>query len=80
MIAVKELLRDSPPPQRRFALEAAITARLQHPGIVPLYDIGRHATGEPFYCMKLVDGADPRRTRSSEAADAGRAPGAWSST
>ncbi|PCC74215.1 Serine/threonine protein kinase [Nannocystis exedens] len=56
VIAVKELLRDSPDAQRRFALEAAITARLQHPGIVPLYDLGWRATGEPFYCMKLVDG------------------------
>ncbi|MFZ6178847.1 WD40 repeat domain-containing serine/threonine protein kinase [Nannocystis pusilla] len=56
VIAVKELLRDSPDGQRRFALEAAITARLQHPGIVPLYDLGWRATGEPFYCMKLVDG------------------------
>ncbi|WAS90498.1 WD40 repeat domain-containing serine/threonine protein kinase [Nannocystis punicea] len=56
VIAVKELLRDSPDAQRRFALEAAITARLQHPGIVPLYDLGWRDTGEPFYCMKLVDG------------------------
>ncbi|MDC0723473.1 WD40 repeat domain-containing serine/threonine protein kinase [Nannocystis bainbridge] len=56
VIAVKELLRASPDAQRRFALEAAITARLQHPGIVPLYDLGWHASGEPFYCMKLVDG------------------------
>jgi hypothetical protein len=56
-IAVKELLRSDPEAERRFHLEAAITARLQHPGIVPLYDIGRHPTGEPYYCMKLVDGA-----------------------
>ncbi|PCC68998.1 Serine/threonine protein kinase [Nannocystis exedens] len=57
VVAIKELLRDSPDAQRRFAREAAITARLQHPSIVPLYDLGRRATGEPFYCMKLVDGA-----------------------
>ncbi len=55
-IAVKELLRSDPAAERRFALEAAITARLQHPGIVPLYDIGRYPTGEPYYCMKLVEG------------------------
>ncbi len=55
-IAVKELLRSDPLAERRFALEAAITARLQHPGIVPLYDIGRYPTGEPYYCMKLVEG------------------------
>ncbi|WAS95121.1 serine/threonine-protein kinase [Nannocystis punicea] len=55
-VAVKELLRTDPAAEHRFALEAAITARLQHPGIVPLYDIGRHSTGEPYYCMKLVEG------------------------
>jgi WD40 repeat protein len=55
-IAVKQLIRDSPVAQRRFALEAAITARLQHPAIVPLYDLGWSDNGEPFYCMKLVDG------------------------
>ncbi|MFY0535824.1 protein kinase domain-containing protein [Nannocystis pusilla] len=55
-VAVKELLRTDPAAEHRFAIEAAITARLQHPGIVPLYDIGRHSTGEPYYCMKLVEG------------------------
>jgi tRNA A-37 threonylcarbamoyl transferase component Bud32 len=55
-VAVKELLRNDPAAERRFALEAAITARLQHPGIIPLYDIGRRPGGEPYYCMKLVDG------------------------
>lgn len=55
-VAVKELLLPSPAAERRFLREAAITARLQHPAIVPIYDIGRHPTGEPFYCMKLVEG------------------------
>ncbi|MDC0675778.1 serine/threonine-protein kinase [Nannocystis radixulma] len=67
-VAIKELLRDTPDAQRRFAREAAITARLQHPSIVPMYDFGRRSTGEPFYCMKLVDGASLdakiRQTRS----------------
>jgi WD40 repeat protein len=55
-IAVKQIIRDSPAAQRRFTLEAAITARLQHPAIVPLYDLGWTDSGEPFYCMKLVEG------------------------
>jgi WD40 repeat protein len=55
-VAIKELLRDSPQAARRFALEAAITARLQHPGIVPLYDLGWQGEGKPYYCMQLVDG------------------------
>src|SRR6185312_12276678 len=33
-----------------------ITARLQHPGIVPVYEAGRWPNGEPFFAMKLVSG------------------------
>ena len=43
--------------QRRrdqFLHEAKITARLQHPNIVPLYDFGINSTGELFYSMKKV--------------------------
>lgn len=55
-VAVKELRRAEAGAERRFMFEAAITARLQHPGIVPIHDMGRFASGEPYYCMKLVDG------------------------
>src|SRR5262245_4589876 len=40
----------------RFVREALLTARLQHPSIVPLYEAGRWPTGEPFYAMKYVAG------------------------
>jgi WD40 repeat protein len=40
----------------RFAREALLTARLQHPNIVPVYDAGRWPNGEPFIAMKLVSG------------------------
>ena len=33
-----------------------ITANLQHPAIVPVYEVGRWPSGEPFYAMKLVRG------------------------
>ncbi len=55
-VAVKELQRSDPAAERRFMFEAAITAHLQHPGIVPIYDTGRFPNGAPYYCMKLVDG------------------------
>ncbi|MEZ4451905.1 MAG: serine/threonine-protein kinase [Nannocystaceae bacterium] len=55
-IAIKELLRFDDKALHRFAREAAITARLQHPGVVSLYDLGRDAEGRPFLCMKLVEG------------------------
>jgi tetratricopeptide (TPR) repeat protein len=40
----------------RFSREAQVTARLQHPAIVPVYDSGKLADGEPFYVMRLVSG------------------------
>ena len=36
--------------------EARILARLEHPGIVPVHDVGRLADGRIFYAMKLVQG------------------------
>jgi WD40 repeat protein len=53
-VAVKQLIKATPTAARRFRREALLTARLQHPGIVPLYDLG--GGDEPFYAMKLVAG------------------------
>lgn len=53
-VAIKELLENRG--HARFLREAMFTARLQHPSIVPLYDIGRWPTGEPYYSMRLVSG------------------------
>jgi len=55
-VAIKELLADTPALRARFHREALITARLQHPAIVPVYEAGRWPSGEPFYAMKMVDG------------------------
>jgi serine/threonine protein kinase len=41
---------------RRFHREAEATANLQHPQIVPIYEIGERQ-GQHFYSMRLVDGA-----------------------
>lgn len=40
----------------RFLEEAQITGQLEHPGIVPIYDLGWQDNGTPFYSMKLVRG------------------------
>jgi serine/threonine protein kinase len=40
----------------RLAQEARILGRLEHPGIVPVYDFGRLADGRLFYAMKRVRG------------------------
>jgi tetratricopeptide (TPR) repeat protein/tRNA A-37 threonylcarbamoyl transferase component Bud32 len=41
--------------RRRFLREAALTARLQHPGIVPIYGLGEYEGG-PFYTMPFIQG------------------------
>jgi WD40 repeat protein len=55
-VAVKELLKKSDTAEALFVREALITARLQHPGIVPVIEAGRWPSGEPYYVMKLVEG------------------------
>ncbi len=59
-VAVKELLRrsgsSSVANEARFLREALITARLEHPGIVPVHEAGRWPSGDPYYVMKLVEG------------------------
>ena len=56
VVAVKEMLGTTDAAYARFVREAIITARLEHPSIVPVHDIGRWPSGEPFYAMKLVSG------------------------
>lgn len=40
----------------RFAGEAFLTAKLEHPNIVPIYDIGIDNNGSPFFTMKYLRG------------------------
>src|SRR5262249_31097966 len=40
----------------RFLREAEITARLEHPGIVPVYGLVPDADGQPAYAMRFVEG------------------------
>ena len=36
--------------------EAEITGRLEHPGIVPVYGLGRDSDGRPYYAMRFIEG------------------------
>jgi serine/threonine-protein kinase len=59
-VAVKTMLpalAASPAMRERFAREARILARLDHPGIVAVHYAGESA-GEPYYVMRLVEGVD----------------------
>ena len=55
-VAMKVLEESRTPWITRFGLEATITARLQHPNIVPVHDYGELEDGRRFYTMKLVEG------------------------
>ena len=55
-VAIKVITVDREDLRRRFEREAQVTARLQHPAIVPVYGSGRARDGQPFYAMKQVTG------------------------
>lgn len=58
-LAIKVLLdshKDKPEVIQRFVEEAQISGQLQHPGIVPVYDLGQFSDERPFFTMKLVKG------------------------
>jgi hypothetical protein len=58
-VALK-ILRDehssNPALMRRLIDEAQIAGQLQHPGILPVYELGLDAARRPFFAMKLIRG------------------------
>jgi formylglycine-generating enzyme required for sulfatase activity/serine/threonine protein kinase len=58
-VALKEIQErhaGHPESRARFLLEAEVTGSLEHPGIVPVYGLGRYADGRPYYAMRFVQG------------------------
>ena len=57
-VAVKTIHREHAAPHivARFMREARIQARLDHPAIVPVFDVGVDDHGTPFFAMKRLTG------------------------
>lgn len=53
---LRDELRGHATAERRFLREARINGQLQHPGIVPIYDVGRFPDGRPYLTMRYVYG------------------------
>jgi serine/threonine protein kinase len=58
-VALKEMQPQhaiDPARRGRFVLEAEVTGKLEHPGVVPVYGLGHYADGRPFYAMRFIKG------------------------
>ena len=66
-VALKEALTRDSDSLRRFDRETRITAQLEHPSIVPVYDAGIAPSGARFYVMRKVSGRPLERLVASAA-------------
>lgn len=78
-VAVKYLLDQKDPAKKvRFVEEAQINAQLEHPNIVPVYDLRIDAQGRPYLMMKLVKGRDLKSILDQLREDPKQAEKEWS--
>lgn len=68
-VAVKELLDEYTDGSdsnieiaNSFIHEAKITGKLEHPGIIPVYELGQRSDGHPYYVMRYVKGETLERS------------------
>src|SRR5262249_32200890 len=59
---------------QRFREEAQVGGQLQHPGVVPVYELGRAGDGRPYFTMKLVKGVTLARLLKERASPAQERP------
>ncbi len=57
---------NSPQEAEHFLEEAGTIARLKHPGIVPIYHLGRDADGTPFIVMEFIEGISLEKMLQTE--------------
>jgi serine/threonine-protein kinase len=53
---IKERYAHDVAARARFLREAEVTGALEHPGVVPVYGLGVHPDGRPFYAMRFIQG------------------------
>ncbi|MCM2369889.1 serine/threonine-protein kinase [Aporhodopirellula aestuarii] len=59
-VALKQMLdhcAENANSRARFIFEAEVTGALEHPGIVPIYALGNHDNGRPYYAMRFIEGS-----------------------
>lgn len=54
--SLRREIANDPIEQQRFLREARVTAMLQHPNTIPIYELSRDLKGHYFFTMKLVEG------------------------
>jgi eukaryotic-like serine/threonine-protein kinase len=82
-LAVKVLLeqhREKPGLIRRFVEEAQISGQLQHPGVVPVYELGTLADHRPYFAMKLIKGRTLTVLLAERAGRQRNSHGSWASS
>ncbi len=65
VVALKEVLSEhagNPRVREKFVFEAEVTGSLEHPGIVPIYGLGRYTDDKPYYAMRFIQGESFRKT------------------
>ncbi|MCE9606682.1 MAG: tetratricopeptide repeat protein [Planctomycetia bacterium] len=58
-VALKQILprqADNDTSRTRFMIEAEVTGSLEHPGVVPVYGLGKQIDGRPYYAMRFIRG------------------------
>jgi serine/threonine protein kinase len=75
---IQQRFRGNPDALQRFMLEAEITGGLEHPGVVPVYGLGVHKDGQPYYAMRFIRGESMQAAINALHQNASARRGFWS--